>query len=67
MKVVAMVMDTHTNTFNSNSCYGNIHAVARVIAAMVTYVLVLSNCYICAVVIVNYVDYLISRKFRMNV
>ena len=44
MKVVAMVMDTHIHTFYSNSCYGNIHAVARVVA-MVTYILLLSNCF----------------------
>ena len=30
MKVVVMVMDIHIHIFYSNSCYGNIHAVARV-------------------------------------
>ena len=66
MKVVAMEMDTHIHTFSSNSCYGNIHAVARVIVAMVTYILLLSNCFyadIWAVARVNYVDCLIHRKF----
>ena len=65
-----MVMDAHTHTFYSNSCYGNINAVARVIVAMVTYILLLSYCYyadICAIAIVNYVDYLIPRKFWINV
>ena len=54
----------------SYSCYGNINAVARVIVAMVTYILLLSICCyadICAFAIVNYVDYLIPRKFWVNI
>ena len=38
----------------------------RVIVALVTYILLLSNCFygdISAVAILNYVDYLIPRKF----
>ena len=42
MKIVVMVMDMHIHRFYSNSCYGNIHAVARVIVAMVMYILLLS-------------------------
>ena len=66
MKIVVMVMDTHIYTVYSNSCYGNIHAVARVIVAMVMYIPLLSNCFygnICVFALVNYMDYLISRKF----
>ena len=37
MKGVVMVMDTHTHTFYRNSCYGNIHPVARVIVVMVSF------------------------------
>ena len=66
MKVVVMVMDIDIHTFYSNSCYEHKHAVARVIVAMVTYILLVSNCFygnICVVAIVKYVDYLIPRKF----
>ena len=36
MKGFAMVTDTHIHTVYSNCCYGNIHAVARIIVAIVT-------------------------------
>ena len=59
MKGFVMVMDTNIHTVYSNSCYGNIHAVARIIVATVMYISLLSNCFygdICVVAIVNYVD-----------